>query len=445
MPSSVMIWSVESVLLGLWALVLASYSTRLHVFVARSHVLISAFTLVLHLYVRARNLVVASAVSQAFVCSVTALFLGYLAVLFANDSQSNPTYFNAPSVGMLRLDACAGLAWFAVAFINSVGMALSSIETPPPPSEAGNLKKKNTRKTSSLMFHPYGFHLVAVLPSLMLVYVSGFVRGSSAVMDLAVSDSVYITACILTWVGYVVCSMSIIFRHTNSNQRYDSTGSSSQWIPPLQTSSFFMENLETFLSIVTGCYLIVVTFIAMLALLSWQQRILAICLVVFSTLISLPNLSFFISRFPVLGAYFPNIPAIDRFFSKEEVEEGVARSTGANNVYGGENTQPTSTSNPALLMPMNVPPMNSGVNFPVNFTMPPNMTTATGAAIPPPTTQTRLTATSSMFQSTSHQRVPRLNLTAPALDPAAVSLNHHRQLGRSIIIGTQQSSREKII
>ena len=156
--SSALVWSTESVVLGLWALVFSSYSTPLHVFVARSHVMASSFTLVLHLYVKARDLVVGPAVSHAFVCFVTSLFLSYVTVLFADGSSSNPNYFKMPSVGLLTLDACIGLAGFLAAIISSIGRAFSELES-----------VENGRNRMSLMLHVYGFHLVAVFPCLAIL------------------------------------------------------------------------------------------------------------------------------------------------------------------------------------------------------------------------------------------------------------------------------------
>jgi hypothetical protein len=138
--TSALVWSTESVLLGLWALMFSTYSTPLHVFVARSHVLISSFTLLLHLYVKSRGLVIGPAISQAFVCAVSALFLVYFSMLCVENSAAR--FFKMPSVGWLTLDACIGLAWFVVALISSVGMALSFVK-----------KESQEKRTSSLMFN----------------------------------------------------------------------------------------------------------------------------------------------------------------------------------------------------------------------------------------------------------------------------------------------------
>lgn len=299
--TSVMIWSVESVLLGLWALVLASYSTPLHVFVARSHVLISVFNLLLHLYVKARDLAVASAVSQAFICAVMALFMGYLAILFENDSQSNPLFFKTPMIGLMTLEAYVGLAWFVVAIINGIGMALGSIEKLDSATRLGR-----THQTF-LMFHPFGFHLVAVLPCLLLVSVSGSVKASSLLVELSFSQSVYITVCLLTWILYAMCMGILIFRRGSDGQ--------------LITQQSFFE-INSLLSVFTGCYPVLVTLIVLLFTdLSFQQCILVLCILGVSILLSLPNNLGVLTRLPVIGPYIPNIPTIDKFFSKQ-YEEG---------------------------------------------------------------------------------------------------------------------------
>lgn len=160
--SSALIWSIESVVLGLWALVFAQYSTPLHVFIARSHVLISSFTALLHLVIISRDLVVGSAVSQAFLCAVSALFLVYMAAILTVDADGKPpaVYFTMPSVGLLTLDAVIGLAWFCMAMLSGLGMALSFVKP-----ATGDIKAKKTL----LMFNRYGVHLVVVFPCLVLV------------------------------------------------------------------------------------------------------------------------------------------------------------------------------------------------------------------------------------------------------------------------------------
>jgi hypothetical protein len=152
MPSA-LIWSVESVLLGLWALVLSSFSTPLHCFVARCHVLISVCTMVLHLFVVSRGFVVGSAVSQAFVCAVSALFLTYLFAVLA--TGADPRLFKMPSVGLLQLDAVIGLSWFAVAVLSGLGMALSFVTKDRGAPQSGK---------TFLMLHPCGVHLLVIFP-----------------------------------------------------------------------------------------------------------------------------------------------------------------------------------------------------------------------------------------------------------------------------------------
>ena len=152
---SVLVWSLESVLLGLWAVVFSLYSTPLHAFIARCHVIAASFTLFLHLVASARSLdLVAWAASQAFLCFVSALFVCYCVALA---DAGNPVYFSLPSVGLLPLDACIGISWLLAALVSSLGMALVPV--------AG--------RKSSLMVHYYGYHLVVMAPSVLLMVPSG--------------------------------------------------------------------------------------------------------------------------------------------------------------------------------------------------------------------------------------------------------------------------------
>ena len=143
MPSA-LIWSVESVVLGLWALALAPFSTPLHVFIARCHVLISAFTTLLHLIVISRNLVVGSAVSQAFLSAVSALFLVYLSAILDEDQAR---FFRLPSVGLLTLDALVGCVWFAMAMLSGLGMTLSFVDS--------DARRKGLKANTQLMLHAH--------------------------------------------------------------------------------------------------------------------------------------------------------------------------------------------------------------------------------------------------------------------------------------------------
>ena len=148
-------WSLESVILGLWAVVFSLYSTPLHAFIARCHVIAASFTLFVHLAASARSLdLVAWAASQAFLCFVSALCVCYCVALA---DAGNTLYFSLPSVGLLPLDACIGIAWLLAALVSSLGMALVPV--------AG--------RKSALMMHYYGYHIVVMTPSVLLMLPTG--------------------------------------------------------------------------------------------------------------------------------------------------------------------------------------------------------------------------------------------------------------------------------
>ncbi len=150
-----LVWAVESVLMGLWALVLSAiFSTPFHRFMAISHLLISSLTAVVALLIVSRNPARAFPVAQAFNCAVTALVLVYVAVLLHPPSYA--AAFNSPDVGILPLAGCVGLAWALASLLSATGMALGD----------------STQK-STLFLHPFGYHLPAVLPCVFITLRSG--------------------------------------------------------------------------------------------------------------------------------------------------------------------------------------------------------------------------------------------------------------------------------
>ena len=165
MSSASLVWSLESVILGLWAVVFSIYSTPLHAFIARCHVLAASFTLLLHLVASARSLdVVCWAASQAFLCLVSALCVCYCVALA---DPNNPRYFALPFVdGLFPLDACIGISWLLAALVSSLGMALVP---------SGGRK-------SSLMLHYYGYHLIVMAPSVLLLLPSTVLSIASIVL-----------------------------------------------------------------------------------------------------------------------------------------------------------------------------------------------------------------------------------------------------------------------
>jgi len=158
-----LVWSVESAVLGVWALVFSFYSTPFHAFIARSHSLIAGFTLLLQLISAARDLPVGHAISEAFVCAVTALLLVYVAALL--DTANHARFFSMPAAGLFPLDAAIGVAWFCAACVSATGMALSGV---------GKLAEDGSKQRSSLMFHPYGYHMSVALPSLLILWLYNY-------------------------------------------------------------------------------------------------------------------------------------------------------------------------------------------------------------------------------------------------------------------------------
>ena len=152
---SALIWSVESAILSMWAVVLSLlFANTFHVFIAGSHALITAINLVSQIIISARDLSFSHAASEAYICSVSALFAVYITALV---DYKNNKYFSMTDAGFLiPLDACIGLAWFCAAFVSAFGMALSG------------------RKKTFLMFHHYGYHVTVTMPSLLIVWLYNY-------------------------------------------------------------------------------------------------------------------------------------------------------------------------------------------------------------------------------------------------------------------------------
>jgi hypothetical protein len=156
---SALVWSVESVVIGLWALVFVQFvSNPFHTFVARAQLIVAGATLLMQLINSARVLAVAPAISEAYVCAVSGLFLVYLMVLFDADNYSNPKFFSMGTFGnLLPIDACVALGWFGAALISGIGMALSERGRP-----------------SALMFHHFGYHILIVPPSFLVFWLYNY-------------------------------------------------------------------------------------------------------------------------------------------------------------------------------------------------------------------------------------------------------------------------------
>ena len=330
--SSVLVWSVESVLLGLWALVFSSYSTPLHVFVAKSHVFISLVTLILHLYVKSRGLVVGSAVSQAFVCAVTTLFVTYLSALLSDGSGSEPKFFKMPSVGLLTLDACIGLAWFIVSLISSLGMAFSFSH------DGSKLIVHDESKPTSklfLMFHLYGFHLVVIFPCLAILYGAGFSSNEfQFVLEVGLGG-----LCLISWIVYIAALFMRIFAGDVS-QEY----SKFKELPVSNKIYLVVSQILTRFCLITVTLITLFTFST-----TYGQSVVVLCLFGLSAAFSLDLLY---APYYVLENYlkFPKLPVLDDFFGKK----WETNHNESNSVVSGPVQESNSTSAPsAPLMRMN--------------------------------------------------------------------------------------------
>jgi len=365
--TSALVWSTESVLLGLWALVFSTYSTPLHVFVARSHVLISSFTLLLHLYVKSRGLVIGPAISQAFVCAVSALFLVYISMLCAENSAAR--FFKMPSVGWLTLDACIGLAWFVVALISSVGMALSFVKKDSP-----------EKHTLSLMFHSYGVHLVIVLPCLSVILGVGGLYGDFVF---------YGVVCV--WVIYIVLmGMQLFMWSVLSN------------VINVNFSDLTAIGKITYVAIglCTRFFLVAISLIALISPgVSFQQRMFALGLLVVSVVMAV---DIFYVVYYLLGMVIklPKLPTLDGFFGSEWESNHTVETAARFDV---KNNQQTTPSAPTLEQ-LNAP------------SAPPQLI----LDVPSAPTLVMLNTKSRFSQQPSPLRY---NLTAQLPDPAAVSIS----------------------
>jgi hypothetical protein len=162
---SALVWSVESVVIGLWALVFVQFvSNPLHTFVARTQLIIAGATLLMQLINTARVLPAVHAISEAYVSAVSGLFIAYLMVLLDPDNYSNPKLFSMGVFGgFLPIDACVALGWFSAALISGIGMALSERGRP-----------------SKLMFHHFGYHMLIVPPSFLVFWLYNYDGASTA-------------------------------------------------------------------------------------------------------------------------------------------------------------------------------------------------------------------------------------------------------------------------
>lgn len=195
---SILTWSVESAVLGLWALALSSINPNpFHTFIARAHVFISAFTLAVQLLASARLLPIHYAVAEAFVCTVFSLFLMYLVVLFDSQNYTNNALFSFPVIDrFIPLDGCICVGWFCASIISALGMSLS---------ERG--------RATNLMFHRFGYHMLIVPPSFLALWLYNYnannadpISHTTTILNqgVAVSRFAYTMVLIGIWGVYIV-------------------------------------------------------------------------------------------------------------------------------------------------------------------------------------------------------------------------------------------------
>jgi hypothetical protein len=249
--------------------------------------------MVLHLAVISRNLVVGSAVSQAFLCAVSALFLVYVSAVL--DVESVGRYFKMPSVGLLTLDAVIGLAWFAAAILSGVGMALSFIKQAPGEKRA---------RSTLLMFHRYGVHLVVIIPCIAIM--SGvFAR----------------VVCVCVWSVHLVYMAASLLVDADMTQLVLKKDESFQSLDRVQQMLFL------FVYILHLIFRFAAVFISLLVLIfvdtGYGRRVLVFCLLGVAGLTSIDAFS------PLIVSCFPSLPALDGYFSADWEREHSSESNDA--------------------------------------------------------------------------------------------------------------------
>ena len=331
--------------------------------------LVSSFTLVLHLFIKARDLVVGSAVSQAFVCAVSSLFLSYVSMLvfyamgpydksgskanyFNVDgldsvSVSRSKYFKLPLVGLFTLDACIGLAWFVAAFISSLGMAFSftnnnnnnnNNETQKPEDKEDKEEEEEVAAASKkiyMMFHPYGVHLLVMFPCLFIMIVTS--SSSSATYGSFIAYAI-------AWGAYVLMMyLNIIYRDAAAA---DSTDGLLYYAINQLFIRFFLTGVTLFSYLLhTG--------------LSFEHGVILLTLLVVSVVCSFDVLSLLsfitVELWKLCFGVELHIPAMDTFFGREW--EKTHRSSSSRHTGNKNNNNNNNNSNVnAQLLPSGEPP-----------------------------------------------------------------------------------------
>jgi hypothetical protein len=281
-----------------------------------------------------------------------------------------------PSVGLLTLDACIGLAWFIAAFISSIGMAFSEWESG---------EREMGRNRMSLMLHVYGFHLVAVFPCLAMLLTKKKWVGLNA-------DDVWFSFVIL-WVVYIVF---MIFKAIGSSLFV--------FTEDFVNMSSVQKIGYVLLQLCTRFYLVLVTGVILSSMLvdgNLNQIIIVTCLLVISCIKALDAVLYV--PFWALRKFIqiPELPSLDEYFGRRRTQIHGGETNGVASDTGQPGTQVLDAPSAPILPDLPIPT----VNLPLGVTS---------------------TVAKSMFQLSlpSMSHTPRFNNA----DPAAVSISR-RHLG----------------
>jgi hypothetical protein len=277
-----------------------------------------------------------------------------------------------PSVGLLTLDACIGLAWFIAAIISSIGMAFSEWESG---------ERENGRNRMALMLHVYGFHLVAIFPSLAILLTRKNGVGLNA-DDLSFFF-------VIMWVVYIVFMM---FKAIGSSLSFFSGDFVN--LSSVQKIGYVL------LQLCTEFYLVIVTLIMLLLMFAvgnLNQIILVTCLLVISSVKAMDTVLYV--PFWALRKFIqiPELPSLDEYFGRRRTQIHGGATSGIASDTGQPGTQSPDVPSAPSFTVLSIP-----------------------TATPPPDARP---VARSMFQlslpSLSH--TPRFNNA----DPAAVSIRRH--------------------
>jgi hypothetical protein len=302
-------------------------------------------------------------------------------VLAPGVDNIEPKFFKLPSVGLLRLDAVIGLAWFTIAMLSGLGMALSHVKKEPGMKRA---------KTTLLMFHSYGVHLLVIFPCIGIIHTSS----SFNVTPL-------LNICVIVWLVYLLYMVVTLFGVdiTSIVLKKGTSFRSLRWYQMILFITFYVLHI-IFRFAPIAISLAVLLFVDM----RFQPRILVLCLLGVAVTTSLDAFS------PLNFNCFPGIPTLDGFFGRQWEIQHDEPSAPRESVDNSEPVTPAVVLDTAkLLIPPSYPgasggPADVGVSNPV-------------AAM----------ASRMRFPSMTSPSLPRYSLTSFP-DPAAVSMHRAKMV-----------------